>query len=65
LGSGLGQEIDFNVSTPISDKIDLYGSAAVLLPGSFYEVEVERVAGDALGGTEMAFGSFAGMRAEF
>jgi hypothetical protein len=65
LGSGLGQEIDFNVSTPISDKIDLYGSAAVLLPGSFYEIEVERVAGDALGGTEMAFGSFAGMRAEF
>ena len=65
LGRWLGQEIDLDLSLALSDAISLNTTAAALLPGDFYAIETERVAGDQLGGTETAWAIASGIRAEF
>lgn len=49
LGKLLGHEADLDVVFAVNDTLRVYGNAAVFLPGPYYEIGVERVAGDALG----------------
>ncbi|MBW1877985.1 MAG: hypothetical protein JRJ84_06465, partial [Deltaproteobacteria bacterium] len=48
-GKVLGHEIDLDVVGEVSDLLSCRVNGAVFLPGEFYEIEVGRIAGDALG----------------
>lgn len=65
LGGVLGQEIDATVDVDVSDHIRFRLNGGVLLPGSFYATEIARVAGTALGGSELAWAVNAGTRVDF
>jgi hypothetical protein len=52
LGKVLGHEVNGTVTVRLSNHLDLYAQGGVFLPGSFYEIEVSRVAGTALGSTD-------------
>lgn len=52
LGRVLGHEIDGRVTVKLSKSLDLYAYGAALLPGDFYQLEIGRVAGTALGSSD-------------
>jgi len=66
-GQTLGQEIDATVAGHLTSVLDLLAVGGVLLPGAFYQTEIERVAGSALGATDprMAWGVSGGTRVRF
>ena len=51
----LGHEIDLDIGAEISEHVDLHLSGAVVLPGDYQQTEVNRIAGDMLGGDAMAW----------
>jgi hypothetical protein len=51
-GRVLGHEIDLSATAHLGAHFDLFAQGAVLLPGSFYGVEVARVVGTALGSSD-------------
>ena len=65
LGRVLGHEINGTVDYDLSDLISMRLNGGVLLPGSFYELPVARVAGTALGGDQFAWAANAGVRVSF
>jgi hypothetical protein len=65
LGQVLGHEIDLRARYAVSDHIRVHAAGGVLLPGSFYAQEIARVAGNQLGGQEMAWAFSGGTRVEF
>ena len=65
MGLPLGQEIDIDVAYSPWDEVQLYANGAVLLPGTFYELEVARVAGTAMGGQAAAWAFNGGTRVQF
>ncbi len=66
LGRLLGQEINFDLSAQATDALAFSFNAAVFLPGSFYDIPVGRVAGEALGGDSIpAWSLNAGTRVRF
>jgi hypothetical protein len=48
-GLMLGHEVNVDLKYNLSKKTRLYGNAGMFLPGSYYDIEVARVAGDQLG----------------
>lgn len=52
LGLGLGQELDAEVGWKFGDHVELYSTAGIFLPGAYYAIEVDRVAGSALGSAQ-------------
>jgi len=65
LGSLLGHEINGTFDYDLSDIIHFRANGGVLLPGSFYDIPVARVAGTALGGQQFAWAANAGLRVTF
>lgn len=65
LGQALGQEINLELSYALSERFALYGTGAALLPGPYYAVLVQRVAGDQLGGEATALAGMLGAEASF
>lgn len=54
LGQSLGLELDVQIAQRVADMLELYAGFGMFMPGSYYEVEVDRIVdGDdtALGGT--------------
>ena len=64
-GKSLGQEFDVNLWGRLSEHLTVYGNGAIFLPGEFYETQVSRIAGDALGGQERAWTFHGGTRLRF
>ena len=52
LGEVLGTEIDAEVGWLFGKYVDTYVRGAVVVPGAFYGIEIDRVAGNALGSSE-------------
>jgi len=52
VGKVLGHEIDLDIVGEVADPVSCRLNGAVFLPGAFYEIEVGRVAGDALGSND-------------
>ncbi len=52
LGKTLGQELDATISAEVTPSLDLLATGGILLPGAFYEIEIDRVAGDQLGSSD-------------
>lgn len=74
LGQSLGTELDLSVgysrvmegaNTPDPLHVDFNLTGAIFLPGGYYAIPVSRIAGDHLGGDEMAFAISAGSRVWF
>ena len=67
LGKTLGHEINANVGVRLSKHLSLYAQGGVFLPGAFYEIEIARVAGSALGSSDpqMMWNASAGARMGF
>lgn len=65
LGKTLGWEADLGVSYEVNENLGLYAQGGVLAPGGFYAIQIERVAGDQLGGSAMAVAGHGGARVEF
>lgn len=63
----LAQELDVEVSWDFGEHVELFGNGAIVLPGSFYEREIDRVAGTALGSSDPAtpWAAYAGTRVTF
>jgi hypothetical protein len=66
-GRTLGQEIDATVTASLTESLDLVAVGGVLLPGAFYELEIDRVAGNQLGAADPAtsFGASGSARVRF
>ena len=45
-GKALGQAIDVSLTIDATENFDFVGGGGVFLPGEYYEIEVERVAGN-------------------
>ncbi len=56
LGKALATELDVTVTYAPNDLLDLYVVGGVLLPGEFYETEIDRQAGTFIGSTEPVTG---------
>lgn len=52
LGQTLGTELDLDVGWAFGDHLDVFANGAIILPGSFYAIEIDRVAGSALGSAD-------------
>jgi hypothetical protein len=67
LGKTLGQEIDAEISAEVTASLDVLATAGILLPGAFYAIEIDRVAGDQLGSSDPAnaMAASAGARVSF
>lgn len=65
LGLVLGQEIDGKVTYSANDKLSFHLNGGVFLPGAYYAIEVDRVAGDQLGGQASAWALNGGTRVRF
>jgi hypothetical protein len=65
LGQVLGQEMDAEVEGEIGEHVTAYVEGGVLLPGAYYGVLVNRVAGTQLGGQEMGWAASGGMSVVF
>ncbi len=66
-GKTLGQEVDLDLSYQVTDKLSIYGTGAVMLPGDYYSIVIARVAGDQLGSPTPAspWAGTVGTRARF
>lgn len=51
LGSALGSEANVEVGWRFGEHVELYSTAGILTPGAYYRIEIDRVAGTALGST--------------
>ncbi len=49
LGQSLGTELDLDLGWRFGEHLDAYVNGAILSPGGFYAIEIDRVAGSALG----------------
>ncbi|MBX2797219.1 MAG: hypothetical protein KTR31_06125 [Myxococcales bacterium] len=49
MGRSLGTEIDLDVGWQFGQHVDVFARGAVLMPGSYYQIEIDRLAGNALG----------------
>ena len=52
LGQVLGHEIDLSANVTLTKNLSLYTRGGIFLPGSFYGVEIGRIAGSALGSSD-------------
>ena len=69
-GKSLGQAIDVQLTVAVNDALSFVGAGGVFLPGEFYEIEVDKVAGNqmtSLGheSPEMFWAASAGMEVSF
>ena len=64
-GKALGHEINLDVSHRLSKHLQVFANGAAFLPGEFYKTDIARIAGDQLGGQEMAWGLNGGTRVRF
>ena len=65
LGRTLGQEVDLTVTYNANDVLSFFGEAGAFLPGAFYSINVDRSAGNQLGGQSMAWAADIGTRVQF
>jgi hypothetical protein len=67
LGTSLANEFDGELSWNFGDHTDVFVNGAIVTPGSFYTLEIDRVAGTALGSTQPvpAWSTYAGVRVGF
>jgi hypothetical protein len=65
LGKTLGHEIDADVEAEIGEHVTAWIEGGILLPGAYYAIRTNRVAGTQLGGEEMGWATSAGMAVEF
>lgn len=67
LGLAIGQEINLDASYAVTDHVSLFTGGGLILPGPYYQVEVARVAGDALGSADpaMPWGAHGGLTVGF
>jgi len=65
LGKSLGQELNLDLWGDLTDHLQVYANGAVYLPGDYYAIPVDRIAGDALGGQERAWGFSGGTSLRF
>lgn len=65
LGQALGQEIDVDLSYRLHPMLKVYATGAMLMPGPFYAVLVERIAGTQLGGEATTYAAMGGLEASF
>lgn len=65
LGRTLGQEIDLSIGVPATDHLGFYATGGAFLPGAFYDIEIDEVAGDQLGGQATAWAGSAGMEVQW
>jgi hypothetical protein len=65
MGKALGTEIDGRLTWTANEHLALYANGGVLLPGSYYAIEISRTAGLALGGDQMAYDLNVGTRVAF
>lgn len=49
LGKSLGTELDLGLSVKADDRINIFGQGGLFLPGEFYNTEISRTGGTALG----------------
>ncbi|MCB9677562.1 MAG: hypothetical protein H6737_20820 [Alphaproteobacteria bacterium] len=63
-GRLLAHEIDLLVGGHATDRVDVYGAGAFMLPGEFYSIEISRIAGDQLGSADpqSPWAAMAGLR---
>lgn len=52
LGGVIGHELNLDVGVKATDSVDIFGNAAVIVPGDYYGTVVARVAGTALGSAD-------------
>ena len=64
-GKNLGTEVDVQAEVPASEGLTFFATYGIFLPGEFYEVEIDKVAGSALGGTETFWAVVGGATVEF
>lgn len=67
LGNALGHELDGELRGYAGDHVQLYLNGAYIIPGPFYGIVVDRVAGSALGSPDPAspWSVYGGTRVEF
>ncbi len=65
LGKVLGHEANLDVFLRLTPNLSLRASGGVFLPGSFYAIEVGRIAGNSLGGQAPAWAVNSGLRVRF
>lgn len=67
LGKLLGTELDAEFGWRFGRHVDTFVRGAVVIPGSFYGIEIDRVAGNALGSEEPQFpwAAHGGLRVSF
>lgn len=65
LGLVLGQEVDLEVSAAFGEHLVFNLEGGAFLPGAYYAIEVDEVAGDQLGGRATAWAASAGMEVTF
>ncbi|MEQ1504611.1 MAG: hypothetical protein ABMB14_20395 [Myxococcota bacterium] len=67
LGQGLANELDVEVGWEFGEHVNIYGGGATVLPGPYYRVEIDRVAGTALGSEDAvsAWTAYGGAQVEF
>ena len=51
-GDTLGTEFDLAINASVNEALSLYGVGGLFIPGEFYETEIDRTAGTALGATD-------------
>lgn len=65
LGRTLGQEIDLSLTAQATDHIMFFAAGGVFLPGEFYSITADRIAGTQLGGDAMTWTGSGGMEMTF
>jgi hypothetical protein len=65
LGKPLGAEVDGKITWTVNNNLSMWANGGALLPGSFYAVKIQRVAGDQLGGTSTAWAWNLGTSVQF
>jgi hypothetical protein len=52
LGKDLGMELNVSMAYDVNDALEVFAVYGVFLPGEFYEIEINKVAGTALGSAD-------------
>lgn len=67
VGLVLANEVDLEVGWDFGEHVELYANGGYVIPGAFYAVEIDRVAGTALGSPDPAapWAAYGGTRVEF